>query len=592
MVVSSLSQDTTACIENLLNTAWSNRNINLHESIQQCTEALSLAEAVQSLPLQAHALHHRGSAYGRLGELENAVADLERGLQLSRECNDRFRQAGCLHLLSTANHFLGNYSTSIEYIVESVSLHRSLGNTLELIEALNNLGAGYGALSDYSEAARHIMEALDLCETVDKPEIRLMCLNNMGLVKEQCGEIEEALAAFDESIQIGLAINDIYSTANTYCSKINLLREAGRLQEALAAGLQVLPMAQELKNPHREALVLTNLGMTYSDLGDWKSAEETLLRAQELAEASRYGQAISTIFFALGSCYLRQNDLVKARIHLERALSEATERGEKQPITAILLRLVELYEKEGDYATALYYHRVYHNTYTALKLEDAQKLLVAQKARLAVRKAEQIAEDKRRENEELNSLIGQKAAALREVEAQASLLLRQANTDALTGLYNRRYLYDYLPNALQKSSDYGVSLTLVIADIDDFKQINDRLSHQVGDEVLKAIAHLLQSSCRSQDTVIRYGGEEFIIVLPETTLPEAQHICERMREAVAFFAWQTIHPALTVTTSIGAVTATSPGWETILTQADANLYQAKHDGKNRVVLTSEQTSAV
>jgi len=132
---------------------------------------------------------------------------------------------------------------------------------------------------------------------------------------------------------------------------------------------------------------------------------------------------------------------------------------------------------------------------------------------------------------------------------------------------------------------YQHPLSLAIADIDFFKRINDRLSHAVGDEVLRALAGLFVENTRTVDVVARYGGEEFVVMFRNTELEQAALAAEKIRQAIELHPWQGIHPELTVTVSMGL--ASSNGfahYEQLLNAADINLYQAKHQGKNRVRL--------
>jgi diguanylate cyclase (GGDEF)-like protein len=124
---------------------------------------------------------------------------------------------------------------------------------------------------------------------------------------------------------------------------------------------------------------------------------------------------------------------------------------------------------------------------------------------------------------------------------------------------------------------------MAIADIDNFKQINDRFSHVIGDEVLRAVGRILRAACRPSDLAVRYGGEEFVLALPDTTLDHAHAACQRLRAAVAGHPWHDIHEGLQVTISIGVTAAASfDDPATMLAAADRQLYEAKRAGRNCV----------
>jgi diguanylate cyclase (GGDEF)-like protein/PAS domain S-box-containing protein len=157
-----------------------------------------------------------------------------------------------------------------------------------------------------------------------------------------------------------------------------------------------------------------------------------------------------------------------------------------------------------------------------------------------------------------------------------------ATSDGLTGLRNRRALDSQLDQEFARSSRYKATLSLLLMDIDFFKKYNDSFGHQAGDDVLRAVAELLQNGTRESDIVARYGGEELCIVLPETNVVEAFRIAERLRLAVANHPWE----KQKVTVSMGISTYQS-GMRTahdLVLAADQALYISKAEGRNRVTL--------
>jgi len=161
--------------------------------------------------------------------------------------------------------------------------------------------------------------------------------------------------------------------------------------------------------------------------------------------------------------------------------------------------------------------------------------------------------------------------------------------DVLTGLYNRRELYRFLENELTKCQRYGHPLSLLMMDIDHFKDINDRFGHRTGDEILQHIAQVLLSNARACDLLVRYGGDEFIVVMLETSASQALQGAERLRkvvetESVKVKRENDIIENIKVTVSLGV--ATFPGdansSDALIEAADQALYQAKLKGRNCV----------
>ncbi|MBC8131167.1 MAG: PleD family two-component system response regulator [Rhizobiaceae bacterium] len=160
-----------------------------------------------------------------------------------------------------------------------------------------------------------------------------------------------------------------------------------------------------------------------------------------------------------------------------------------------------------------------------------------------------------------------------------------AVTDPLTGLNNRRFLETHLPNAIDRARADCKPLGLVIADIDHFKRINDGWGHDAGDSVLRQFAARLKESLRASDLACRFGGEEFIILMPEADEVAVRSVAERLRRLVADQPFDLKGEAITVTVSAGMAMLDAVGddAETLLKRADRGLYQAKNNGRNRVI---------
>ncbi|HYM31522.1 MAG TPA: PleD family two-component system response regulator [Candidatus Cybelea sp.] len=163
--------------------------------------------------------------------------------------------------------------------------------------------------------------------------------------------------------------------------------------------------------------------------------------------------------------------------------------------------------------------------------------------------------------------------------------MAMAVTDALTGLYNRRYMTSHIDTLIARAAHHGRSLSVLMLDIDHFKAVNDSHGHAVGDEVLKEFAARISRSVRGIDMACRFGGEEFVVVMPETDLAGAQVVADRLCRHVAEepFIAKGGDLALTVTCSVG-VAHWAPGEtsDALIKRADDALYAAKRDGRNRV----------
>lgn len=165
------------------------------------------------------------------------------------------------------------------------------------------------------------------------------------------------------------------------------------------------------------------------------------------------------------------------------------------------------------------------------------------------------------------------------------LLVEVSNTDHLTGLYNRRYLMDVLEREFSRARRNGCSLSLLVIDMDHFKEINDTCGHQAGDLVLAEAASVFREQLRNYDTAVRFGGDEFVAVLPGAALPEATAVAERVRKAVEACRLPGNMAHIRLSFSIGIAVHPADGVETVadfIREADSALYRAKEKGRNRI----------
>ena len=166
-------------------------------------------------------------------------------------------------------------------------------------------------------------------------------------------------------------------------------------------------------------------------------------------------------------------------------------------------------------------------------------------------------------------------------------MIRDARTDALTGVANRRAIDERATHELKRAERSGAPVAVIIGDIDHFKKINDRHGHYAGDAALRTAADALRGVMREIDALGRWGGEEFIAVLPDTDAAAARDVAERMRKAVQSAAFTGIPEGLTISLGVAAATvpeASPAAWAALVKDADDSLYQAKSEGRNRVAV--------
>jgi|GEM_PF-744220 len=186
-------------------------------------------------------------------------------------------------------------------------------------------------------------------------------------------------------------------------------------------------------------------------------------------------------------------------------------------------------------------------------------------------------------NDEIGQLMANTQGALKKLHSMLHNMHELSIRDELTGLYNRRFFSEQAEMLLIRAMRYEEPLTLIFIDIDEFKTVNDRFSHQVGDHALRQIANLLTETARGSDLTARLGGDEFVIVLPNTPIVKGHQICERLRNLMEGYDWSSLLPGATITCSIGMAEAQNYDTiEKLMDRADANLFRAKKGGRNQI----------
>jgi diguanylate cyclase (GGDEF)-like protein len=199
----------------------------------------------------------------------------------------------------------------------------------------------------------------------------------------------------------------------------------------------------------------------------------------------------------------------------------------------------------------------------ALRRHDAERLL-----------RESNTEDRRRFEQQSSALL-----------ALTERLSMEANTDALTELYNRRYMDRVLIEQLQLAERESHALALILLDLDRFKHLNDSHGHAAGDKMLAAISGFLRRRLRTHDAACRYGGEELAIIAPGACLTDAINLAERLRAGIEKIVLEVDQRKLSITASFGVSAFPEHGFEPdlLLRAADMALYRAKSEGRNRVI---------
>ena len=478
---------------------------------------------------------------------------------------------------------------ALEAYREALALFQTVRDDVGRADALRGIGQVYDTLGDAPQALAHHLRALAIAEDAQDVAAQAAAMRTIGIVHSRAGRSDVGLEWYQKSLAMRGAQGDPLERARTLNNIGINLKNLGRLDESLETLHSALAAFQSAGATLGQAGALNNLGATLEKMGRLDEAEATLRDALERSTASGYGEGVVNASLGLGRVCDRTGRAVEARMHLETALDVAQHAQLRGYEVEAHDALADLHERSGNATEAVVHLRGSREIERTLLSEASDRRLKMLSVRYQVTAAQRETDLLRAKQEELAKANARLAALNLELaasDAQKSRLVveleRQTREDSLTGLANRRRLDQRLRDEFDRAARYGRPLAVAIADLDHFKDVNDRWTHAIGDAVLKRVASVLSAEVRHTDLVARYGGEEFVLVLVETRADAAAAVCEKVRIALATHDFTGIAPGLAITVSIGWCADTSlPGPESMLGAADAALYRAKAAGRNR-----------
>ncbi len=478
-----------------------------------------------------------GAVQSILGAYQAAMEHHQEALILARKLNLVQQETRALQGQAGVYSELGNYEKALELSFLVLELHQALGLTLEICQTKTTIGRLYVESREYTRALDILLEVMPEARALNNPRLLTNTLINLGFVN------------------MNIAFEKIDSNAWI---------------PATTALLEALELSQDQLDAQGAIICLSNLGEIAIQQQQFKAAIDYLEQAKtknqfvnDPAQSIRITNALGEAQAGLGNTELGLKLIHQA---LEDAKTLGSEPIQRQVLETLSLTL----EKQGDLSGALIHLK---------NLRQLERSLTDQEVRFRVQGL-----IIQYETDQLRREAAQERQRRNQLEIENAELARLSTEDGLTGAYNRRYLETYLEHENARAKRQKASLCVAMIDIDFFKQVNDKLTHAIGDTVLKAVVKHIQNCIRKADVLARYGGEEFAVVFPDTTLETGTMVCERIRLFIETANWSELHSTLKITVSIGLSDNTNQtsNPETLLAAADAALYQAKNNGRNQV----------
>ncbi|MFQ2485707.1 diguanylate cyclase [Aeromonas caviae] len=538
-------------------------------------------------------------------EFRRAVAFAEQGLAQARARKDRVTEVGLLACRGYHRQLLGNMAGAGEDYDAALTLARRLGDERQRADILSLRGEMYSYQGELAEGLMDLIDAHQRYEALELEAKGREVLANIANAYRRMGLYERAESYFKELEhdyrQLGVEeyLVDIHSQqgllyidTEEYDKALPLMAEAERYymgsnQEGVLAWSRI-ELATILQKQGKPDQAMIKLDQAAASLHQGEGADSVtlghwhLVMAEVLEALNRPGEALRHLDEAEPIFTREQNLRFLARVHETRA---------------------RVLERQGHIQSALTSLKTYVETRQALELRLREQRSLQMRFEFDLARKEL-------ENQTLRSRQQLQAEKLKQLQERrywqylvVALLLvvmgtlvvhqrgrtrkmqRLAMTDELTGIHNRRQIQAKGRKWFTQAREEGNPLCVLLLDVDHFKKVNDQLGHHVGDRVLTAVAQCIEEQLRSLDRVGRNGGEEFLVLLPDTLLNEAVEVAERIRQAVARLEIEGVPADHPIRISIGCAQykPEDDNLGELVRRADEAMYEAKLAGRNRVM---------
>lgn len=455
----------------------------------------------------------------------------------------------------------------------------------------------------FEQALELLTRVYQINSTLDDGDIDSNVLNSMANVYYATGQFEQAQRYYSELVALDEAAGNHASLAVSLFNLGHVNASRNLYREANANFQRSLTLSRKLGDESGGAYSLKALGVTAHAQRDLDSAQAYLLEALHGFQSVDDQQQTATVHRHLGDIAREELRLEAAVSHYEQALPALAASSSNEALMRTYRGLSSAYEQLQEYEKAFTGHRAYtqllqqhleqrnRQTTQRMQAQFETQRLTSDNERLELLNQSQRQElQHRQELLQLQYLV--LALALGIVLSFAVLWLRSrqhavrmqtlATTDGLTGLMNRRAIMQFGENEWQRYLRLKRPFCCLIIDIDHFKSINDTWGHGVGDQVLKNVSTATKAALRQLDALGRMGGEEFLVIAPESSAQQAEVLAERIRQGLACLAHEDMNER-TVTVSIGiAQISEESSLEELIGRADQALYKAKDEGRNQV----------
>ncbi|MEE4195718.1 MAG: GGDEF domain-containing protein [Anaerolineae bacterium] len=515
--------------------------------------ATQLLEEVKEKQFVFFDRNQEGNLYYTLGRAYNVTSNLEEALRCFttamyafQATNNAQMEAKCLSSIGGVYEKSGDSATAYDYTSTALDKAYNTGDRLLEARLMNDLGYTHVGFGEYDKALSYLLPCETYLKEAGDETLMSFVKDSLAQAYFGMGRIDEALEYQKEAVELSRKVNNWYGVAS-FLGYISTLYAA---RKEFETGLTCIDEAQQVAEERGFEMEVCNCHK---------------YRAEIFTEQGKYLEALEEY---------KAGAVIARRIATYRLLYE------------MYLAMSEVCKKNGDFQSALDYYERFHNT-KEKALEEREK----QEKRY--REVIDQAKNARREADMLQVKNDQLENEINERKLLQQKLENLAKTDPLTRLLNRRSFFTQAALVYERSRRASQTFSLILFDVDHFKEINDTYGHQAGDQILAKVGERMRHKAPDGALTCRFGGEEFIILLPDTDSKEAQSFASDLKDEINR-PINTSEKPIQVSASFGISTfdpSEAVNLDKLIERADDAMYHSKENGRNRITVSSDHSGS-
>lgn len=584
--------------------------------ILYATRALELARELDSKVAMGRSHIQRAGGFLQSGNLDGAREDYRAGLRIGSESEHHGLMGAALNGVAAVALKRGDSTNALANFQRAIRHIRQAGDRLRLAGIFNNISLIHYRSGELRKALDFMLKALRIYEKLDQQPGVGIVLNSIGNVYNRLNNPDQAMSHFQSALKIALETDNLQLAVVCRVNIGEIHKDRGHFSEAMAKFVSAHTDAKKLDSLDYMAVCLNNIGDVFHRRGLWRDALNSYQQSLELFQRMNAKPRMVASHLNMGNLYLDLNRLDLAETHLKLAVRLAVDTESRSMHRDAVWSLIRLYENKKDLAKALKHYREYTTLQTLLFSRENYAQLLALQAeyeseqRLSAQKSEESSIRIRQLDRKRRILVTLFLIAVLAMGIMILLFLyrrhrlrtrtemelreayarmeRIARFDNVTRLYNRHSILERIDIEMVRMGRTWRPFCLIMLDVDDFKSVNDTYGHECGDRMLRHLAELVRNHLRQADVAARWGGDEILIMLPETDMEGGAVLAGKLRSLVEATPMDYRNRKISLTVTMGINVYNRPGpVNECIRGADRAMYAGKKMGKNTVVRLDE-----